>query len=105
MFHQCQLGKKLNNIPTCPLTNPISIYNVDGTTNKAGMIMEVIDVDMTPAASPRTSKGPQKHAMVFRSKHVYSDQNMSIPIKTCLFRAQTHQKPSISIIDTSKTLT
>jgi hypothetical protein len=28
----------------------------------------------------------------------------SIPIKTSLFWAQTHQKPSISIIDTSKTL-
>jgi hypothetical protein len=27
--------------------------------------------DMTPAASPRTSEGPQKHAMVFQSRHVY----------------------------------
>jgi hypothetical protein len=27
--------------------------------------------DTTPAASPRASEGPQKHAMVFQSKHVY----------------------------------
>jgi hypothetical protein len=26
---------KLNNIPTCPLTKPIPIYNVDGTANDA----------------------------------------------------------------------
>jgi hypothetical protein len=24
---------KLNNIPTCPLTNPIPVYNIDGTAN------------------------------------------------------------------------
>jgi hypothetical protein len=29
------------------------------------------DGDMTPAASPRISKGPQKHTIAFRSKHVY----------------------------------
>jgi hypothetical protein len=29
--------------------------------------------DMTPAASPRAFEGPQKHAMVFRSKSVYLD--------------------------------
>jgi hypothetical protein len=27
---------KLNNIPTCPLTKPIPVYNVDGTANDAG---------------------------------------------------------------------
>jgi hypothetical protein len=29
---------KLNNIPTCPLTKPIPVYNVDGTANDAGAI-------------------------------------------------------------------
>jgi hypothetical protein len=35
---------KLNNIPTRPLTKPIPVYNVDGTTNDAGMIMDIADV-------------------------------------------------------------
>jgi hypothetical protein len=35
---------KLNNIPTCPLTNPIPVYNVDGTANDAGMITDITDV-------------------------------------------------------------
>jgi hypothetical protein len=33
-----------NNIPTCPLTNPIPVYNVDGTANEAGMIVEITDM-------------------------------------------------------------
>jgi hypothetical protein len=33
---------KLNNISTHPLTNPIPIYNVDGTANDAGAITNVI---------------------------------------------------------------
>jgi hypothetical protein len=33
-----------NNVPTCPLTNPISVYNVDGTANEAGMIVEIADM-------------------------------------------------------------
>jgi hypothetical protein len=35
---------KLNNIPTCPLTNPIPVYNVDGTTNEAGAITDIANV-------------------------------------------------------------
>jgi hypothetical protein len=35
---------KLNNIPTCPLTNPILVYNVDGTANDTGMITDITDV-------------------------------------------------------------
>jgi predicted aspartyl protease len=35
---------KLNNIPTRPLTNPIPVYNVDGTTNDAGAITDIADV-------------------------------------------------------------
>jgi hypothetical protein len=35
---------KLNNIPTRPLTNPIPVYNVDGTANDAGMITNITDV-------------------------------------------------------------
>jgi hypothetical protein len=35
---------KLNNVPTRPLTKPIPVYNVDGTANDAGMIMDVADV-------------------------------------------------------------
>jgi hypothetical protein len=35
---------KLNNIPTCPLTNPIPVYNVDGTANDAGAITDIANV-------------------------------------------------------------
>jgi hypothetical protein len=35
---------KLNNIPTCPLTNLIPVYNVNGTANDAGMITNITDV-------------------------------------------------------------
>jgi hypothetical protein len=35
---------KLNNIPTCPLTKPIPVYNVDGTANDAGMIMDIANI-------------------------------------------------------------
>jgi hypothetical protein len=35
---------KLNNIPTRPLTNPIPVYNVDGTANNAGAITDIGDV-------------------------------------------------------------
>jgi hypothetical protein len=35
---------KLNNISTCPLTKPILIYNIDGTANDAGMIIDIADV-------------------------------------------------------------
>jgi hypothetical protein len=34
----------LNNIPTCPLTKPIPVYNVDGTANDAGTITDIADV-------------------------------------------------------------
>jgi hypothetical protein len=35
---------KLNNIPTRPLTNPIPVYNVDGTANDAGAMTDIADV-------------------------------------------------------------
>jgi hypothetical protein len=35
---------KLNNIPTCPLSKPIPVYNVDGTTNDAGAITDIADI-------------------------------------------------------------
>jgi hypothetical protein len=35
---------KLNNIPTCPLTNVIPVYNVNGTANEAGMIIEITNL-------------------------------------------------------------
>jgi hypothetical protein len=35
---------KLNNIPMCPLTKPIPVYNVDGTANDAGAIIDIADV-------------------------------------------------------------
>jgi hypothetical protein len=35
---------KLNNIPTRPLTKPIPIYNVDGTTNDTSAITDIADV-------------------------------------------------------------
>jgi hypothetical protein len=35
---------KLNNVPTRPLTNPISIYNVDSTANDAGAITDIANV-------------------------------------------------------------
>jgi hypothetical protein len=35
---------KLNNISTRPLTNPIPVYNVDGTANDAGAITDIADV-------------------------------------------------------------
>jgi hypothetical protein len=33
---------KLNNIPMRPLTNPIPVYNVDGTANDTGMITDIV---------------------------------------------------------------
>jgi hypothetical protein len=30
--------------PTCPLTKPIPIYNIDGTANDAGMITDIADI-------------------------------------------------------------
>jgi hypothetical protein len=35
---------KLNNIPTCPLTNLIPVYNVNGTTNDTSAITDIADV-------------------------------------------------------------
>jgi hypothetical protein len=35
---------KLNNVPTCPLTKPIPVYNVDGTANNAGTITDIANV-------------------------------------------------------------
>jgi hypothetical protein len=35
---------KFNNVPTCPLTNLILVYNVDSTANEAGMITEIADL-------------------------------------------------------------
>jgi hypothetical protein len=35
---------KLNNVPTRPLSKPITVYNVDGTANDAGTITDIADV-------------------------------------------------------------
>jgi hypothetical protein len=35
---------KLNNVPICPLSKPIPVYNVDGTANDAGTITDIADV-------------------------------------------------------------
>jgi hypothetical protein len=35
---------KLNNIPTCPLTKLIPVYNVNGTANDASAITDIADV-------------------------------------------------------------
>jgi hypothetical protein len=35
---------KLNNVPTCPLSKLIPVYNVDGTANNAGMITDIADI-------------------------------------------------------------
>jgi hypothetical protein len=35
---------KLNNIPTCPLTKPITVYNVNSTANDAGIITDIANV-------------------------------------------------------------
>ena len=34
-------------LPTCKLSQPIQVYNVDGTLNEAGSIREVVDMIMT----------------------------------------------------------
>ena len=36
-----------NKLPTRKLSEPIPVYNVDGTLNDAGSILEVVDVVMT----------------------------------------------------------
>jgi hypothetical protein len=35
---------KLNNVPTCPLSKPIPVYNVDGTANDAGAITDIANI-------------------------------------------------------------
>jgi hypothetical protein len=35
---------KLNNIPTCPLSKPILVYNVNGTANNASTITNIADI-------------------------------------------------------------
>jgi hypothetical protein len=35
---------KLNNVPTCPLSKLILVYNVDGTANNASIIIDIADV-------------------------------------------------------------
>jgi hypothetical protein len=35
---------KLNNIPTCPLTKLIPVYNIDGTANDTGMITDIANI-------------------------------------------------------------
>jgi hypothetical protein len=35
---------KLNNVPTCLLSKPIPVYNVDGTANDAGAITDIADI-------------------------------------------------------------
>jgi hypothetical protein len=36
--------ERLNNIPTCPLTRPIPVYNVDNTANDANAITDIADM-------------------------------------------------------------
>jgi hypothetical protein len=35
---------RLNNIPTCPLTNMIPVYNINSTANEARMITEITNL-------------------------------------------------------------
>jgi hypothetical protein len=35
---------QLNNIPTCLLTKPIPVYNIDGTANDASMITDIANI-------------------------------------------------------------
>jgi hypothetical protein len=35
---------KLKNIPICPLSKPIPVYNVDGTANNTGMITDIANI-------------------------------------------------------------
>jgi hypothetical protein len=35
---------KLNNVPTCPLTKPISVYNVNSTSNNTGAITDIANM-------------------------------------------------------------
>jgi predicted aspartyl protease len=35
---------KLNNVPICPLSKPIPVYNVDSTANDASTITDIADV-------------------------------------------------------------
>jgi hypothetical protein len=35
---------KLNNVPMCPLSKPIPVYNVDSTKNEAGAITDIADI-------------------------------------------------------------
>jgi hypothetical protein len=35
---------KLNNVPTCPLSKLIPVYNVDGTANDTGAITDIADI-------------------------------------------------------------
>jgi hypothetical protein len=44
----------------------------------AAVVVDGDGSDTTPAASPRVSEGPQKHAIAFRSKHVYFEHKPSI---------------------------
>jgi hypothetical protein len=41
---------KLNNIPMCPLTKPVPIYNVDSTANDASAITDVVVTDLLRSA-------------------------------------------------------
>jgi hypothetical protein len=47
---------KLNNVPTCPLTNPILVYNVNGTANEAGMITEIADLVLHHDSHPECTQ-------------------------------------------------
>jgi hypothetical protein len=64
---------KLNNIPTCLLTKPIPVYNVDGTPNNAGMITDIADIilrdenhsECTQLAITCLCKGTSAHFLTF----------------------------------------
>jgi hypothetical protein len=35
---------KLNNVPMCPLSKPILVYNIDSTANNTGAITDIADI-------------------------------------------------------------
>jgi hypothetical protein len=45
---------KLNNVPICPLSKPIPVYNVNSTANDAGMITDIADIILCYEHSERT---------------------------------------------------
>jgi hypothetical protein len=93
---------KLNNIPTCPLTNPIPVYNVDGTVNDAGAITDIADVilcyeqhsERTQLAVTRLGK--QSPILGYNWLHNHNPeinwQTKDIKMSRCLLQCSTRVK-------------